>query len=121
MRTTFAILWLHLELHHRPLDCVGQEDQPPTGPGHLGDVGVLSPRVDQGGVTPAASCQEEASRADEDEPREDQAIHVDVIISERGSVWPRVRSRSVLAMQRRLLMNPLMPLLTAAGSADSCD
>ena len=27
------------------MDCVGQEDQLLTGPGHLGDVGVLSPRA----------------------------------------------------------------------------
>ena len=58
----------------------------PTGPGHLGDVGVLSPRVDQGGVTPAAFCQEDASRVDEDEPREDQAIHQWMSSSPKGGV-----------------------------------
>ena len=58
-------LWLH---HHQPLDCVGQEDQLPNGPGHLGDVGVLSPRVDQGWVTPSVSCQDNASSVDECDP-----------------------------------------------------
>ena len=54
------------------------------------------------GVTPSVSCQEEASRADEDGPREVQAKPtVDVIISVRGSVWPKVMSTPVQAMQRR--------------------
>ena len=42
--------------------------------------------MDQGGVTPAAFCQEDASRVDEDEPREDQAIHQWMSSSPKGGV-----------------------------------
>ena len=69
-----------------PWTVLAKKTSPPTGPGHLGDVGVLSPRVDQGGVTPAAFCQEDASRVDEDEPREDQAIHQWMSSSPKGGV-----------------------------------
>ena len=48
-------------------------------------LGVLIPRVDQGGVTPAVSCQDDDARIDEDEPSQVQARPtVDVINSESG-------------------------------------